>query len=62
LKRQGNFVQIEYSFDGSKYEMLRLAYFPPGGTVQIGMVAAAPGKESFAVQFDHFSVKPLKGE
>src|SRR4051812_33998117 len=35
LKREGNFVQIEYSFDGKKYEMLRLAYFPPGGKVQI---------------------------
>lgn len=62
LKREGNFVQIEYSFDGSKYEMLRLAYFPPGVKVQIGMVAAAPGKESFSVTFDHFSVKPLKGK
>jgi regulation of enolase protein 1 (concanavalin A-like superfamily) len=59
LKREGNFVQVEYSFDGSKYEMLRLAYFPPGVRVQIGMVAAAPGKESFAVTFDHFSVKAL---
>jgi regulation of enolase protein 1 (concanavalin A-like superfamily) len=62
LKRQGNFVQIEYSFDGSKYEMLRLAYFPPDVKVQIGMVAAAPGKENFAVRFDHFSVKPLKSK
>ena len=62
LKREGNFVQIEYSFDESKYEMLRLAYFPPGVKVQIGMVAAAPGKESFEVRFDHFSVKPLKGK
>lgn len=62
LKREGNFVQVEYSFDGSKYEMLRLAYFPPGGKVQIGMVAAAPGKESFAVTFDHFSVKALSAK
>jgi regulation of enolase protein 1 (concanavalin A-like superfamily) len=30
--------------------------------VQIGMVAAAPGKESFSVTFDHFSVKPLKAK
>jgi uncharacterized protein len=59
LKRQGNFVQVEYSFDGSKYEMLRLAYFPPEVKAQIGMVAAAPGKESFSVSFDHFTVKSL---
>jgi uncharacterized protein len=62
LRRKGNFVQIEYSFDGSKYDMLRLAYFPPNVKVQIGMVAAAPGKETFTVKFDHFSVKPLKAE
>lgn len=62
LTRKGNFVQVEYSFDGSKYAMLRLAYFPPNVKVQIGMVAAAPGKESFPVTFDHFSVKPLKAK
>ena len=60
LKRKGDFVQIEYSFDGKAYHMLRLAYFPPKVKVQIGMVAAAPGKESFSVTFDHFSVTPLK--
>ena len=60
LKREGNFVQVEYSFDGHEYQMLRLAYFPPGGKVQIGMVAAAPGKQSFEVSFDHFEVKALQ--
>jgi regulation of enolase protein 1 (concanavalin A-like superfamily) len=60
MTRKGDFVQIEYSFDGKKYNMLRLAYFPPRVKVQIGMVAAAPGKESFPVTFDHFTVTPLK--
>lgn len=56
LKRKNDFVQIKYSFDGTKYQMLRLAYFPPKVKVQIGMVAAAPGKQSFSVTYDHFSV------
>lgn len=60
LTRKGDFVQIEYSFDAKKYQMLRLAYFPPNVEAQIGMVAAAPGKQSFSVTFDHFSVEPIR--
>ena len=59
LQRQGNFVKIEYSLDDTSWSMLRLAYFPPDVAVKIGMVAAAPGKETFTVTFDHFSVTPL---
>ncbi|UEG52199.1 DUF1349 domain-containing protein [Mucilaginibacter daejeonensis] len=60
LLRKGDYVQIEYSFDGSKYKMLRLAYFPTKSKVQIGMVAAAPGKKSFPVVFENFVVKAIK--
>lgn len=56
LLRKGDFVQIQYSFDNEKFEMLRLAYFPPKEKVMVGMVAAAPGKQSFAVTFDDFRV------
>jgi uncharacterized protein len=59
LLRKGDFVQIDYSFDNEKYNMLRLAYFPPDATAQIGMMAAAPGEQGFAVRFDHFKVRPL---
>ena len=60
LTRKNDFVQVEYSFDGTNFQMLRLAYFPPNVKVQIGMVAAAPGKQSFPVVFDQFAVKPLE--
>jgi len=60
MLRHGDAVQIEYSLDAKTWTMLRLAYFPAKVPVQIGMVAAAPGKESFPVTFDHFSVTPLK--
>ncbi|PSL45308.1 hypothetical protein CLV51_10410 [Chitinophaga niastensis] len=39
--------------------MLRLAYFPPQVKVQIGPVAAAPGKQSFLVTFEDFKVVPV---
>jgi len=59
LQRFNDTVQISCSLDGSKWSMVRLAYFPPDVPVQIGMVAAAPGKQSFEVRFDHFSISPL---
>ncbi|MCU1323198.1 MAG: hypothetical protein JWM43_2847 [Acidobacteriaceae bacterium] len=59
LQRRGDAVQIEYSLDDTSWSMLRLAYFPPNVPVQIGMVAAAPGKQEFEVTFDHFTVGPL---
>ncbi len=60
LLRKGDYVEIKYSFDGQKYDMLRLAYFPPNVKAQIGMVAAAPGKKSFPVTFEDFEVKPVE--
>ncbi|SFD74982.1 hypothetical protein SAMN05518672_10355 [Chitinophaga sp. CF118] len=62
LLRKGDFVEIKYSFDGAKYDMLRLAYFPPNVKAQIGIVAAAPGKKSFPVVFENFEVKPVIAE
>ncbi|WP_211480963.1 DUF1349 domain-containing protein [Arcticibacter eurypsychrophilus] len=60
LLRKGDFVQIEYSFDNKDFKMLRLAYFPPDVKAQIGIVAAAPGKLSFPVVFENFTVKAVK--
>lgn len=60
LLRKGDYVEIKYSFDETNYDMLRLAYFPPGVKVQIGMVAAAPGKESFPVTFEDFKIEAVK--
>jgi len=60
LLRKGDYVEIKYSFDGQKFDMLRLAYFPPDKKVQIGMVAAAPGKLSFPVTFENFKVEVVK--
>lgn len=56
LLRKGDYVQIEYSFDNKDFKMLRLAYFPPNVKVEIGPVAAAPGKEPFDVMFEDFKV------
>jgi uncharacterized protein len=59
LLRKGDYVQIEYSFDNKNFKMLRLAYFKPGGKVQVGPVAAAPGKKSFNVIFEDFKIESI---
>ena len=60
LLRKGDYAEIKYSFDGKNFEMLRLAYFPPKVKVQVGMVAAAPGKLSFPVTFENFEIKKVE--
>ena len=60
LLRKNDYVEIKYSFDGVKYEMLRLAYFPPDVKAAIGVVAAAPGKESFEVVFENFQAEKIR--
>jgi len=62
LQRFGDAVHISWSPDGQHWTMLRVAYFPPNVQAQIGMVAAAPGKQSFPVRFDSFRVEPLTTE
>lgn len=52
-------VQVSYSADSQKWSMIRLAHFPPGVPVKIGMVAVAPGKKDFEVKFDQFSIALL---
>lgn len=58
--RKGDYVEVKFSFDGKKFEMLRLAYFPAKVKVKVGMVAAAPGKLSFPVTFENFEIKEVK--
>jgi uncharacterized protein len=58
LTRKGAAVTVHYSFDGTTYEMLRLAYFPEGATT-IGMMCCSPQREGFEATFRGFQVTPL---
>jgi uncharacterized protein len=58
LTRKGTAVTIEYSFDGTHYEMLRLAYFPEGEAL-IGMMCCSPQRQGFQATFHDFQVNPL---
>jgi uncharacterized protein len=58
LTRKGTAVTVEYSLDGQKYEMLRLAYFPEGEAM-IGMMCCSPQRAGFRATFKEFEVKSL---
>ncbi len=58
LTRKDTAVTIQYSFDGTTFEMLRLAYFPEGETM-IGMMCCSPQRGGFEATFRNFDVKPL---
>jgi uncharacterized protein len=58
LTRKGTAVTIEYSFDGTAYEMLRLAFFPEGDTM-VGMMCCSPQRAGFQAIFREFSVTAL---
>ncbi|HLV98151.1 MAG TPA: DUF1349 domain-containing protein [Ktedonobacterales bacterium] len=56
LKRQGTDIQIHYSLDGTAYQLLRHAYFPPAERLLVGVMAASPTGTGFEVIFEGFSI------
>jgi uncharacterized protein len=50
-------IEIHYSLDGIAYAMLRLAYFDPANTIEVGVMVAAPEGEGFAATFENFHVQ-----
>jgi regulation of enolase protein 1 (concanavalin A-like superfamily) len=59
LLRKADFVQLDYSLNGTTYSLLRLAHFPAHVSLQVGLMAAAPGKKDFEVVFENFRIVPV---
>lgn len=59
LKREKDALEIEYSLDGAKYNLLRLAYLPPSPQIKAGLMCAAPDGEGFEVTFEDFLIEPI---
>jgi regulation of enolase protein 1 (concanavalin A-like superfamily) len=56
VTRQGSAIEIHYSLDGANYTLLRLAYFPPVETVQVGLMCASPDGDGFPAAFEGFKI------
>lgn len=57
VKREGITIEVSYSLDGERYQLLRQAYFPSTPAVQVGLMCASPLGSGFAVTFDNFTVE-----
>lgn len=56
-KRGRDYVEISFSTDSENFEMLRLAYFPPSASLQVGIMAASPKGEGFETIFAPLEIK-----
>ncbi|MBD3627527.1 DUF1349 domain-containing protein [Cyclobacterium sp.] len=54
-KRGKDHVEISFSTDGVRFQLLRLAFFPPCASLQLGPMAASPKGKGFEIDFE-----PLK--
>lgn len=54
--RELDSVQVFFSPDGIKYSLLRMAWFPAGKPVQVGMYAASPDGDGFEAGFQDFTI------
>ncbi|MBH8555694.1 DUF1349 domain-containing protein [Nostocaceae cyanobacterium CENA357] len=52
-------VEVQYSLDGTDYQMLRLAYLTPVKTVSVGIMCASPEGNGFPMRFEKFQIRSL---
>ncbi|MET2829133.1 DUF1349 domain-containing protein [Mesorhizobium shangrilense] len=59
LTRHAETIRVQY-LDAAEghWKPVRLAYFPPSKTVDVGMMCCSPQREGFEVTFADFSVGP----
>lgn len=59
LTRHAETIRVQYlNASDHHWKPVRLAYFPPSKTVDIGMMCCSPQREGFEVTFSDFSVGP----
>ena len=56
LQRIGSAIEVSYALDGATYTMIRQAYLTEAGTVQVGVMCAAPKGDGFEVNFRDYGV------
>ncbi|MER9681120.1 DUF1349 domain-containing protein [Mesorhizobium sp. M0184] len=59
LTRHAETIRVQYRDASDKHwKPVRLAYFPPSKTVDVGMMCCSPQREGFEVTFSDFSIGP----
>lgn len=59
LTRHGSAVRIQYLRESDKrWQLVRLAYFPPTESIDVGVMCCSPERAGFEVTFRDFQVGP----
>ena len=61
VRRKNEAVSVQYSLDGDRWILLRLADFPEVEMVWVGPVCASPERAGFEVTFESFWIEPDDG-
>jgi uncharacterized protein len=56
IQRRAEAIEIQYSLDGDRYQMLRLTYLSNTPTLQVGIMAASPQGEGCDITFEGFKI------
>jgi regulation of enolase protein 1 (concanavalin A-like superfamily) len=57
VTRHGTAIRIEYSLDGTHFEMFRLAYLPWRESIDVGVMCCSPQSADLEVSFTGFEVR-----
>jgi uncharacterized protein len=57
VSRKTSTIEVQYSFDGKKYNMLRLAYLTEEPKLQVGIMCASPDGSGCCITFEDFKVQ-----
>ena len=57
--RHGDAIEVQYSFDGTRYAMLRLAHLTLAPTLSVGLMCASPEGNGFQVEFEGYNLRTL---
>jgi hypothetical protein len=56
LTRRGTAIEVQYSLDGERYQMLRLAYLTPVEQLSVGVMCASPEGNGFSTIFENLKI------
>ncbi|MBL1177287.1 DUF1349 domain-containing protein [Pantanalinema sp. GBBB05] len=56
LHRRADAIEVQYSLEGSSYQMLRLAYLSVAETLDVGLMAASPQGDGCVITFEEFKI------
>lgn len=59
VTREGDSLRVDFKLDNEPWQQHRMAFFPPGGTVLVGPMAASPDGHGFEARWRGLVVRPL---